>query len=215
MATPRLVPPDHLGRARRGPRPHTPCIAVAGALLVALVSIASLAGHIQDHPASDGWQPLMQAVHDYIALRQDVTRRIGGPVVSRDARATLAALDALAAGIKAARASAKEGDILGGATGVLLRARIVEALRQRGGDPFDLLVAASGDDDEEAAPPPVINERYSWAWPSFAPPSVIVALPDLPDALQYRFIGRDLVLVDIDANLIIDVLPDAFPLTLD
>ena len=41
------------------------------------------------------------------------------------------------------------------------------------------------------------------------PADVIVALPALPDVLQYRFVGRDLVLVDIEADLIVDVLPRA------
>jgi len=36
-------------------------------------------------------------------------------------------------------------------------------------------------------------------------------LPELPEELQFRFVERDLVLVDIDADLVIDVLPDAVP----
>ena len=40
-----------------------------------------------------------------------------------------------------------------------------------------------------------------------APPGFKV--PPLPDALQYRFVNRDLVLLDCDASLIIDVLPRA------
>ena len=33
----------------------------------------------------------------------------------------------------------------------------------------------------------------------------------MPAGLQYRFMNRDLVLIDIDANLIIDFVPDAIP----
>jgi hypothetical protein len=35
------------------------------------------------------------------------------------------------------------------------------------------------------------------------------ALPVIPRELEYAFWGRDLVLVDVAANLVIDVLPEA------
>ena len=47
--------------------------------------------------------------------------------------------------------------------------------------------------------------------PPVPPLAVTAALPALPEGLQYKFIGRDLVLVDVDANVIVDVLPDAVP----
>jgi len=34
-------------------------------------------------------------------------------------------------------------------------------------------------------------------------------LPALPPELQYRMVGRDLVLVDVHASLIVDILPQA------
>lgn len=43
----------------------------------------------------------------------------------------------------------------------------------------------------------------------------LAALPESPGELRYRFVGQDLLFVDIDANIIVDVLPDAFPLTFD
>lgn len=95
---------------------------------------------------------------------------------------------------------------------MLLRRRILEVLRERRIEPSALLAAAA-EDEETFAPRPVVNERYSWSWPSFAPPPVLAALPVLPVELQYRFVGRDLVLVDIEANLVVDVLPDALPIS--
>jgi hypothetical protein len=37
------------------------------------------------------------------------------------------------------------------------------------------------------------------------------ALPAVPRELDYAFWGRDLVLVDLDANLVIDILSEALP----
>jgi hypothetical protein len=41
------------------------------------------------------------------------------------------------------------------------------------------------------------------------PTAIIQALPEVPWPLQYRFVYRDLVLLDVDAGLVVDILPDA------
>jgi hypothetical protein len=43
------------------------------------------------------------------------------------------------------------------------------------------------------------------------PPSLLLKLPHLPDELAYRIVGRDLILVDVPANLIVDFMPKAIP----
>jgi hypothetical protein len=44
---------------------------------------------------------------------------------------------------------------------------------------------------------------------STVPPDVLAALPSLPDDIEYRFTGRDLILFDTRASLIIDRVPAA------
>jgi hypothetical protein len=36
-------------------------------------------------------------------------------------------------------------------------------------------------------------------------------LPELPKQVKYRFVGRNLLLVDSENGLIVDYMPDAFP----
>jgi len=36
----------------------------------------------------------------------------------------------------------------------------------------------------------------------------------LPDQLAYRIVVRDLILLDVEANLVIDRIPDIFPETI-
>lgn len=43
------------------------------------------------------------------------------------------------------------------------------------------------------------------------PPCLLVVLPELPIELEYRFLECDLVVVDIQAALVVAVLPEAFP----
>jgi hypothetical protein len=40
-------------------------------------------------------------------------------------------------------------------------------------------------------------------------PFLLEALPHLPHELQYRMIGRDLVLVDTHADLVVDIMRNA------
>ena len=44
---------------------------------------------------------------------------------------------------------------------------------------------------------------------STVPPSVLAALPRLPDDVYYRFLNRDLILHDMRANVILDRIDDA------
>jgi hypothetical protein len=43
------------------------------------------------------------------------------------------------------------------------------------------------------------------------PPTLMLKLPELPPQLAYRFVGRDLVLKDIKAELVVDLIPNALP----
>jgi hypothetical protein len=50
-----------------------------------------------------------------------------------------------------------------------------------------------------------INGTYPKTKPlSTVPPNILAALPSLPDGIQYRFLGRHLVLHDTRANVILD-----------
>ena len=57
-----------------------------------------------------------------------------------------------------------------------------------------------------------VNGRYPDTVPlSTMPPSVLEQLPPLPAPLQYRFIGKRLILLDVDAHIIVDFIENALP----
>jgi hypothetical protein len=57
-----------------------------------------------------------------------------------------------------------------------------------------------------------VNQRYPEDVPvSTVTASVLASLPPLPPILQYRFLGRHLILMDVGARLIADYLPDVLP----
>ncbi len=56
-----------------------------------------------------------------------------------------------------------------------------------------------------------INAAYPENAPlSTVPPSVLMALPALPEGVEYRFVGHTLILRDTKANIVVDILPHAF-----
>jgi hypothetical protein len=55
------------------------------------------------------------------------------------------------------------------------------------------------------------NERYPEHLPlQSMPPSLLENLPRLPAEMEYRITGRDLILLDVKASLVVDVLPNLF-----
>ena len=116
--------------------------------------------------------------------------------------------DALAAAIESARQDARQGDIFSPAIAQLIR----RAVRAGCDDNLAQLLALVNEELEKPLPDPVIHLR----WPAGAPlptmmPDLLAALPPLPPNLQYRFMNRALVLLDIDANLVVDFVPGVIP----
>ena len=65
-------------------------------------------------------------------------------------------------------------------------------------------------DDNPGAFSTQVNGTYPYNTPlSTVPTSILAVLPALPHGIQYRFLGRDLILLDTRANLIVDRLPHA------
>ena len=55
-----------------------------------------------------------------------------------------------------------------------------------------------------------INDTYPSRRPlSTVPPGILMLLPRLPADVNYRFLGRELILHDTRANVILDRIPDA------
>ena len=48
-------------------------------------------------------------------------------------------------------------------------------------------------------------------WISTMPPDVLQKLPKMPEELEYRFVGRHLVILDTHSHLIADFVTNAIP----
>src|SRR5271167_494337 len=115
----------------------------------------------------------------------------------------------LASRIRTARPEAKEGDIFTPDISQLFK-RLIETAFQ-GSDAAR--VRASLRHAEPVSEVPLrVNAVYPDSIPlQSTPPSVLLNLPELPAELDYRIVGRDLVLRDVGANLVLDFIPSAIP----
>ena len=180
------------------------------AAVAALVMLASAVGGARSAAQmsdDERGHRFNNAVAAYQAIRQSVEWRI--PIHGCiDPEELLSGSNALADAIRSARPDAQQGDIFTADVSPLFRERIRSALTSRPATTSDLLA----DIAREAPASPLdlpVNGRFDWRYGAAMPPTIIQVLPPLPDSLQYRLVRSSLVLIDIDANLIVDVLPHA------
>ena len=145
-----------------------------------------------------------------MALRRQLEHQLPPFALSADVDAIHRASDARFAAMRRARAAARPGDIFNAGVSELYRVRIRHGFTVRGDDASELIEEMN--EGGERWRPAVVNGRFSWKTAAATPAHVLAVLPVLPPELQYRFVGPDLVLVDLDGSFIVDVLPDVLDL---
>ena len=115
----------------------------------------------------------------------------------------------LAHDIRKARSQARQGEIFTPEVSEEFRKLIAAAMQ----GPQKARIKESLGSAEPATRHPLrVNETYPSNIPlQSTPPTLLLNLPTLPPELDYRVISHDLVLRDIEANLIVDFIPNAVP----
>jgi hypothetical protein len=148
-------------------------------------------------------------VDRYVDLHRRLERHFPPEQLLSDPEQTEIATLALADAIRGARPNAVPGNIFTAEVAHVFRLRIMNNLRNG----HDLATLVSSMDEEGwIEPKPVaVNQPFPWGVPNFIWPSILRTLPQLPAELEYRFVDRDLVLLDVHANLVVDILELALP----
>lgn len=146
-----------------------------------------------------------RAADDYAFMHRRIERRQPPLEVTADVDTLGRSIAAMAEAIRVARPGAREGDLFAAPVRPILRARIVQAMRLH-----EVTVADLAAEIADPAPAPLaVNGDMPWRQTGSVPPCVLEVLPPLPPELQYRFVGTDLVLADVHASLVVDILRDA------
>jgi hypothetical protein len=163
-------------------------------------------------------------IDGYLAIHREAAKDAPRLKETTDPASIRHAQEALAAKIRAARRNARQGDIMTpeirnkfrrlmypivqgpAAQGTSGSAKAVKA------DVKDQLKENTEERKEEGGTPVVlaVNATYPPDTPlPTTPPQVLMNLPKLPEELEYRIVGKNLIIRDADANLIVDFVPNA------
>ena len=146
-------------------------------------------------------------VRAYVKIHDTADARVPSLKETSDPRQVSGREKALADEIRVERAGAHQGDVFSPAAAKEIGDIVAEDFNVRPlQDQKAILI------EVPMKVPPAINTDYPTTMPlATVPPGLLLKLPTLPEELEYRFLGRHLILRDIKANLIVDFIPDAVP----
>jgi hypothetical protein len=193
-------------RVRRLLRKTSPAaallIVLATGLLDRLATTQSASSKASAKLAAD----LQSRAKQYLDFRKKVAGSAPRPTAT-PAKITSAQQE-LANKIRVARAGAQQGEIFTPEIAEYVRHQIASSLAGHDGGKVRVSM-------QHAEPVNItlqINQGYPDNVPlQSTPPSLLLRLPELPAGLEYRLVGRELVLRDVDANIVVDYVANALP----
>ena len=183
--------------------------------LVLFASLASgFAGQTQPPQASEKearvFKMFTARVQEYLKLQRDVEASLPALRPTNDVARIAEHQHALARKIAQARRGARQGDIFTDEVTRQFR-RIIRGEFQ-GPDAQDARRTIRPENPSKAIVRVRVNDVYPEDLPLTTTPQTLLGkLPQLPQELAYRIVGRDLTLKDTKAGLIVDLIPNAIP----
>ena len=182
------------------------------AVWVGLVAVGCGESRESQAPPAQTEQSPLAEFNRQVAAYVEIEKRAARPLGDADDTKAPAEITkreaALADAIRAARPNAKAGDIFTPPAAAVIKKVIADNYRHSPD------VRDTRKDAEIELPDftPVVNDAYPPTYPlATFPPTLLMVLPPLPDELEYRVVTHHLILRDVAANLIVDVLPNAVP----
>ena len=149
-------------------------------------------------------------VQEYIKIQKNLEASLSALNPTKDAAKIVEHQLALAGKIAAARRDARQGDIFTHDVAERFRKIIRSAFRGPEGRLARQTIRQ--DDPSKAIRRLRVNDVFPEGVPlTTTPRPLLLELPELPQELAYRFVGRDLTLIDTKARLIVDLIPNAIP----
>ncbi len=178
--------------------------------LLAVCSAPAVASQQRTNPDAATIADFKKRVDEYVALHKKLESTLPG--LPKDA--TPQQLDvhqrALEKLMREHRTDAKRGDLLTPAMQKIIRKLLRQVFTSKGGPQLKKEILEEWGERERATL--AVNARYPDSVPlSTVPPQVLKGLPELPEELEYRFVGDSLILLDPHAHIIADYMERIFP----
>ena len=169
---------------------------------------AQAAGDQPVNPDAKALAGFLERVNQYVAVHQKVESSL--PHLSKESSPQEIDQHQRALGqmIQKARSGAKPGDIFTTESQAVIKRLLAKVFAGSDGP----ALKASIMDENPGIRGLQVNQRYPDTVPlSTIPPQILEGLPKLPEEMEFRFIGTTLILMDVQAHIIADVIPNAFP----
>ena len=158
--------------------------------------------------ATAALQQFEHQVESYLSARKAVANQLPKPKSTPSAEELADRKKQFAASLAQSRSGVAQGTIFTPEIAAEFRRLAKQAMDGNKG----VRVKSSLKHSEPVSLPIRVNQEYPPAAPlQSMPPTLLAGLPKLPMELEYRLVGRTLVLRDVEANLIVDSLPEAIP----
>lgn len=185
---------------------------VPGVLVIASTLLLPGAAAAPQAPKENPDAPVINEFLKRVKAYHDLHEKVEKSLVPLPKESTPEAIDAhqraLERLLTRARSDARRGDIFTDEIRAYFRrqlARVVTGVEGK-------RLRASIMDEDTRAVRLTINARYPDSVPvSTVPPQVLLALPRLPESLEYRFVGERLMLLDVHARTVVDFFEQALP----
>ncbi|HSD45427.1 MAG TPA: hypothetical protein VLB87_02360 [Pyrinomonadaceae bacterium] len=177
-------------------------------LVVVFVGLVSngVVAQDQNKPVASAFE---NRVKDYVKMREGIEEKM--PKLSKESKPEEIEVHKkqLQESVRAARAGAKQGDMFTPDAAAMIRAIIREEFK--GKDRVELRKTVLVEAENKGTP-----LRVNYPYPEVKeqlemPPTLLLKLPPLPKQIRYRFVGRNMLLVDRENGLILDYMTDAVP----
>ena len=152
-------------------------------------------------------QLFLQGVDRYMALRKEALATVPAPK-SLDPWALSIRQENVAEAIRARRSNARVGDLFTREVQVAFRAIIDRSICAEGLTAEEVVRSIELQVMPGAAPP-AVNRPFPWQLGAMMPSYLRADLPPLPLGIQYRIVGHDLLLIDMESTLVVDILREA------
>jgi hypothetical protein len=203
--------------------PVSVVLLIAGSLLPAALCFAngwqtttpSKPANLSDRRArlEAGFGDFLARVDAYAKLHKSVASTLPALKPTPEPELIAAHQQALARRIREARPHAKRGDVFSDQARDAFR----HAVREEFHGPHGHRARRTIQQGEPLSNVHLgVNQPYPDGVPyTTLPPTLLLKFPKLPEVVVYRVVGADLVLLDTEANLVVDRIPDIIPATAD
>jgi hypothetical protein len=197
------------GKRRSGGLPQSALLATILLAGCALAHSAAASGKEQEEDVA-GFKAFSERVEEYVQLHKSVEATLPRLKPTDLPEMITAHQQALARKIRETRRHAHRGDIFTHQAREAFR----HAIRSEFQGPDAPNARAT---IRQGSPVKTVRLRINQAYPegvpyTTVPPTLLLKLPKLPDEVAYRIVGRDLVLLDVKANLVVDLFREVIPI---